>query len=233
MISVQPAQMMQLADATKLVCNILVKSFERTIRLSRLGMPMSRWATVLVRSSIGIPLFLLLLVLIDVRSTLRLFWEANLGLIGTVSIWLALDRVLTGWRWIILVRSNVKDVSELELFHVFFISSFLGNFIPFFGGDATRVAALASRVGNTLGPLSSVILDRFLSFASLLVPVILSLIGAAIWRPSLISIPSTWLAVAVSVPIIITVAWVFTGGFMSNLIASSRRKIFVRFLDKI
>jgi hypothetical protein len=194
---------------------------------------MTRWATVIVKSLIGIALLLLLSVLIDVPSTLRLFWEANLGLIAIVFVWLVFDRALNGWRWIILVRSRLKGISELELFHMFFISSFLGNFVPFIGGDATRVAALARRIGTTLGPLSSVIVDRFLGFVSVLVPVLLIIVGAAFWRPTLIGLQITWLAVAVSAAIIITVALVFISGFMFKIVAKRRNKIFIRFVDRI
>jgi uncharacterized protein (TIRG00374 family) len=87
----------------------------------------------------------------------------------------------------------MKDISVLFLLRVQFISNFVGNFIPFnIGSDITRVVAIAKHSGNSLYPLSSVIVERIMGLASLLITVVLAVTVGVIWRVSVISPQMAW-----------------------------------------
>jgi uncharacterized protein (TIRG00374 family) len=75
---------------------------------------------------------------------------------------IAVDRVLMFWRWRLLI-SAVAGAPVEGLARIFFVSSFLGSFLPAgVGGDAARAYAVAAET-RQIGPaLASVVVDRWL-----------------------------------------------------------------------
>lgn len=74
----------------------------------------------------------------------------------------AIDRVLMFWRWRLLVRPTTT-VGDHQLTRIFFISSFLGSFMPAgVGGDAARAIAVGRETGQTGQAVASVLVDRWL-----------------------------------------------------------------------
>lgn len=82
------------------------------------------------------------------------------------------DRALNAWRWFLLLRplSPAARPPLGAILHVFFVSTFVGTFLPTgVGGDAVRAYAL-SRLGVRLADsVASVFLDRAFGSLSILV----------------------------------------------------------------
>ena len=74
----------------------------------------------------------------------------------------AVDRVLMYLRWRILIRP-FTTLREADLARIFFVSAFLGSFLPAgIGGDVARAYSV-SRGGSTSGAaVASVVIDRWL-----------------------------------------------------------------------
>ena len=153
----------------------------------------------ILRYAMSLALIGVLFAFVDLDATLALMLAVDLRLLLLVLLLELLDRVLQGWRWVLLLNAKLNDIPAWVMFRVHFISNFLANFLPFnVGNDVTRVVSLAKYSGSTIiEPLSSVILDRIIGFAALLVPAILVVAAAVIWQVSAIGpgLASTFLAV--------------------------------------
>lgn len=107
------------------------------------------------------------------------------------------DRVLMAWRWIVLLRAaeSPARVPLPQLIRLFFVSTFLGTFLPgSIGGDAVRAVSLA-RLGATTGAsVGSVAVDRLLGVVSVLLMAVVGLVIAG----RLLDERWLWLAVSVS-----------------------------------
>lgn len=105
------------------------------------------------------------------------------------------DRALNAYRWIALLAPLGPQVPPIGvLMRIFFVSTFLGTFLPgSIGTDTARTWSLTSR-GVPLAPaLASVVLDRVLGVLSILIAVIVGLALA----PGLIE--QGWIVVALGV----------------------------------
>jgi glycosyltransferase 2 family protein len=89
-----------------------------------------------------------------------------------------IDRSIMGWRWIALLGA-ISEAHRPPLFaalRVFFVSTFLGTFLPAsIGGDAVRAVA-TKRLGVPAAPAAaSVLLDRLLGVIGILALAVLGL----------------------------------------------------------
>jgi uncharacterized protein (TIRG00374 family) len=103
-------------------------------------------------------------VLASLAST-RLGWVA--GAIGLVLI----DRALMAWRWLLLLRAIEpgRQVAFGAVMRLFFISTFLGTFLPAsVGGDAVRTIGLARLQVPAADAVASVVVDRILGVVGVL-----------------------------------------------------------------
>lgn len=112
----------------------------------------------------------------------RALADARLAPILAACALVLLDRALMAYRWLVLLRpfSTADGPSFGAVMRVFFVSTFVGTFLPAsVGGDAVRAFALARE--NVPGPsaLASVLMDRMLGVLSIL---ILAAAGLAIAR---------------------------------------------------
>lgn len=74
---------------------------------------------------------------------------------------IALDRLLMFWRWAILIRVVAPTTQGLA--RIFFVSSFLGSFLPAgLGGDAARALQIGRQSNQVGGAIASVVVDRWL-----------------------------------------------------------------------
>ena len=92
-----------------------------------------------------------------------------------------LDRAFMAYRWIVLLSTlDPADRPPLAgIMRIFFVSTFLGTFLPSVGGDAVRahgIAKLNMRGGDAV---ASVFMDRMLGIASLFV---MALVGLTLAR---------------------------------------------------
>jgi glycosyltransferase 2 family protein len=113
-----------------------------------------------------------------------LFWYSNPGavmasLAGASPAWLLasaglviVDRVANAYRWLLLLRTTEsgRQVPFGNVMRVFFVSGFIGSFLPgSVGGDAVRTVALSRLRVPAADAFASVIVDRMLGVASILV----------------------------------------------------------------
>jgi len=82
------------------------------------------------------------------------------------------DRTLMAWRWLLLLRPfpAAQRPAFVDLMRVFFVSTFVGTFLPAsIGSDAVRAAWLARMEVPLADAVASVFMDRVLGVLSILV----------------------------------------------------------------
>lgn len=112
------------------------------------------------------------------RALARASWPPVLIAIGLVLF----DRALMAYRWFVLLRplegQNLPSFGII--LRVFFVSSFIGTFLPgSVGGDAVRAYSLSTHGVPMADSMASVFVDRMLGVLSLL---LMALVGIAIAR---------------------------------------------------
>jgi uncharacterized protein (TIRG00374 family) len=83
-----------------------------------------------------------------------------------------LDRALMAYRWLVLVRvfEPPDRLPLTTILRVFFVSTFVGTFLPTsIGGDAVRAYSLTRTNARGASSVASVLMDRLLGVVSLLV----------------------------------------------------------------
>lgn len=81
----------------------------------------------------------------------------------------AADRLLAAGRWVVLVRVSGIDLPVAAGARLFFVSSFLGSFLPAgVGGDVARTWELANRTSRIAEALAVAVVDRWLGLACVL-----------------------------------------------------------------
>ena len=103
-----------------------------------------------------------------------------------------IDRSLMAYRWVLLL--SVVDPSErpplAAVMRIFFVSTFVGTFLPAgIGGDAVRAYSIAKLNVRGGDAVASVLMDRILGVASILV---MALVGLTLVR----DLASNWSIVA-------------------------------------
>jgi uncharacterized protein (TIRG00374 family) len=121
-------------------------------------------------------------IVIAVGLTLYIFLRARPAQVGAAlanaswtpiamaCVLVLIDRVLMGFRWVALL-STLRDRRPplRELARVFFVSTFIGTFLPqSVGSDAVRVWSLARSGVPASASLASVLMDRLLGIVSIL-----------------------------------------------------------------
>jgi uncharacterized protein (TIRG00374 family) len=135
-----------------------------------------------VRAGVAIGLTAVVLAQADLSAILRAVGRTGPApLVAAVALVL-IDRALMGWRWVALLGA-VNPAHRPALgpaMRLFFVSTFLGTFLPAsIGGDAIRAVG-AARLGVPAGDAAaSVLLDRLLGVVGIL---ILAVIGLAVGR---------------------------------------------------
>lgn len=139
----------------------------------------------------------------------RQVWDAArhthpLPLAATVALVL-IDRALMGWRWLVLLRplSGAAHLSAWPILRIFFVSTFVGTFLPGVGADAVRAWGLARERVPPAAAVASVLMDRVLGVFSVLVMGGVGLLLAS----DLAGDPSILLALAVAA-FVCLVTWV-------------------------
>lgn len=122
---------------------------------------------------------LYLLLTTDLAEAGRAIGRLPLTSIVIVLVLLAADRVVTIWRWVILVRATGQQVSIKSAAWIHMVSSFVGVATPGgIGGDAARAYTLAQRTAQGSDAVASIAMDRVLGLFSL---VLVGLLGVLVW----------------------------------------------------
>jgi uncharacterized protein (TIRG00374 family) len=130
-----------------------------------------------VRIAVAVALTAAILYRIDLRAALDALRGPNPAALAASVALVILDRTLMGWRWIALL--GVVDPRHRPplgpALRVFFVSTFLGTFLPgSIGGDAVRTVATARLGVPAASAAASVALDRLLGVVGL---VLLAIVG--------------------------------------------------------
>lgn len=132
----------------------------------------------LVRILVAAGLTAFLLWKSDPAAVLRAARAADLSWILLAVLLVLLDRALMAYRWLVLLRplASASHLALWPVMRIFFVSTFVGTFLPAsVGGDAVRAYSLA-RLGVPAGPaLASVFMDRMLGVVSVLLMAVVGL----------------------------------------------------------
>jgi uncharacterized protein (TIRG00374 family) len=115
----------------------------------------------------------------DAREVVEALASADVSyVLGAVAL-VVVDRALMAWRWIglLCVVDRAERPPMRTLMEIFFVSTFLGTFLPAsVGGDAVRAYSLTREQVAGGDAAASVFMDRMLGLASLLVLAPVSLV---------------------------------------------------------
>jgi uncharacterized protein (TIRG00374 family) len=97
----------------------------------------------------------------DLMKILTLFLGSDLFYLFIALLCVLGDRVLSSWKWLLLLRIREPKTPLMPVLEIFFISTFLGYFMPSsIGGDALRAYSLSRLNRDLAGSASSVVIDR-------------------------------------------------------------------------
>ena len=170
----------------------------------------------------------LLRILVAVALTGLLLWKAHPGKVWEASVHADLtcigiavaltflDRALMAYRWLVLLRplASASHVSLGPIMRIFFVSTFVGTFLPAsIGGDAVRAYSLARHDVPASAAVASVFMDRMLGVLSVL------MLGAAglVFARDLATHPAVLTALAVTLVICAGTALVVFSRGMADL----------------
>ena len=93
----------------------------------------------------------------DPAAVARVSAGARPGWLGLAVALVVADRAVNAYRWVVLLRALTPGSRPPlgAVMHIFFVSSFVGNFLPSIGGDVYRafqLARLGVRSGKPLPP---------------------------------------------------------------------------------
>lgn len=107
------------------------------------------------------------------------YGDANIWWLLLAVLFTFTDRIVSGWKWLLLLREREPDLPAWPVMKVFFVSTFFGYFLPSsIGGDAVRVVSLNRIKGDLAGSTSSVVIDRAYGTLGLLLVSAIAIIPA-------------------------------------------------------
>ncbi len=143
-----------------------------------------------LRLAISLALLIFLFTRLDLASCLRIVSDAHLWRVGVVFLLTIADRMLAAYRWFLLVRDKNAAATFPVVVRVFFISNFLGTFLPgSIGVEAIRVYGLSRATSDVALSVSSILVERVFALIALLA---LVLVGLAASPPGLPANLAPW-----------------------------------------
>lgn len=119
----------------------------------------------------GVGLMAVLLYYANPREVARSLAGASPGWLLTAIAVVIVDRLANAYRWLVLLRAiePARHIALGAAVRVFFVSGFIGSFLPgSVGGDAVRTLGLARLNVPPTDAFASVMVDRILGVASVL-----------------------------------------------------------------
>lgn len=107
----------------------------------------------------------------DPATIARTAASAELSWIAVAVVLVVLDRTVNAYRWVVLLQALTPGSRPAltAVIRIFFVSSFIGNFLPSIGGDVYRAYQLA-RLGVRSGEAAaSVLMDRLVGVLSMVI----------------------------------------------------------------
>lgn len=123
-----------------------------------------------LRLIVGLGLTALAFWLANPSAVLRAAAAADLRWILAAVLLVIPDRALMAYRWVVLLRAvdRAHHVPLAAILRVFFVSTFVGTFLPSIGGDAARAYGISRHDVSVADAAASVVMDRVLGAWSLL-----------------------------------------------------------------
>jgi uncharacterized protein (TIRG00374 family) len=123
-----------------------------------------------LRLIVGIGLTALAFWLAHPSAVLRAGASANPWWLLSAVLLVVPDRALMAYRWVVLLRAveRAHHVPLSAVLRIFFVSTFVGTFLPSIGGDAARAYGLSRHDVSVADAAASVVMDRVLGAWSLL-----------------------------------------------------------------
>jgi len=163
----------------------------------------------LARLAVAAGLTAVILWKIDARAAGAALATADWRLVAAALALVLVDRALNAYRWLVLLRPLAAGavLRHADVLRVFFVSTFVGTFLPAsVGGDAVRAVALSRHGVAMADSVASVLVDRVFGTLSILL-----VAAGSVWFAP----PSTpaWLAPATVAMTAAAIAVVFVGLF--------------------
>jgi uncharacterized protein (TIRG00374 family) len=123
----------------------------------------------LPRIIVGLGLLALMLWLADPVAVLNAAASADFAWIALAVLLVIPDRALMAYRWVVLLRAirSARNVPLGSVLRIFFVSTFVGTFLPSVGGDAVRAFGLSRHGVPSSDAAASVLMDRVMGVWSL------------------------------------------------------------------
>jgi uncharacterized protein (TIRG00374 family) len=158
----------------------------------------------LVRVLLTIAIFAYVLRGFDVDAATLALRRFSAVAIEESLILIAIDRGIMFWRWFVLIRA-VSPAPPRQLARIFFVSSFLGSFLPAgVGADAARAFQVGRQTGRVGGAIASVVVDRWLGLLAV------GISGCAGALASLAAVPDQLRELTIVVTVLLVVGGVAT-----------------------
>jgi hypothetical protein len=125
----------------------------------------------LARVAIAVGLTLFVLWRANPADVLAVARQASLSWVLAAVALVLVDRALMAYRWLVLLRA-LEPATRPPLravMRVFFVSTFVGTFLPSIGGDVVRAYSLSTYGVSGAQSAASVLMDRVLGVASLVI----------------------------------------------------------------
>jgi glycosyltransferase 2 family protein len=143
------------------------------------------------RLAVAVALTAFILWKADPAQVLRTTAGADWRWIGAAVALTLLDRTLMAYRWMVLLCSLSPGSRPPfgAVLRIFFVSTFVGTFLPSVGGDLYRAYSLSRMHVSGVQAAASVLMDRLLGVLSIVLVGVVALLGAQ----RLVSIPGIWI----------------------------------------
>ena len=98
----------------------------------------------------------------DPGAIARAAASAQIAWVAAAVVLVLADRVINAFRWLVLLRAVAAGTRPplAAILRIFFVSSFVGNFLPSIGGDVYRAYQLAQLGVRSSEAAASVLMDR-------------------------------------------------------------------------
>ena len=114
------------------------------------------------RIAVAIALTAYVILSSDPGAIARAAASAHIGWIAAAVVLVLADRTINAFRWLVLLRAVTAGTRPPlpAILRIFFVSSFVGNFLPSIGGDVYRAYQLAQLGVRSSEAAASVLMDR-------------------------------------------------------------------------
>ncbi len=128
-----------------------------------------------LRLIFGIILLFLLLKMVDLQKVMTTIISAKPELVIIGFVGLLIDRILMAYRWVLLLWVKKLEIRFIHVVRIYFLSTFLGNFLPStVAPDIVRIYCVSRSTSNSKVVISSMAVDRIIGNFSLAILTIIA-----------------------------------------------------------